>query len=82
MDHSFLIELLNYKIKFTYTSKYLIINYLKVKLLIGVDSNLILEFLSVNKTFTDYVLEPPFGGRGSKNELKGSNSFIAKMYEG
>jgi len=39
MDHSFLIELLNYKIKFTYTSKYLIINYLNVKLLIGVDSN-------------------------------------------
>jgi len=40
MDHSFLIELLNYKIKFTYTSKYLIINYLNVKLLIGVDSSL------------------------------------------
>src|ERR1035437_4326045 len=44
--------------------------------------NLILESLSANKTFTDCVLEPPFGGRGSKIELKVTNSFIVKLYEG
>jgi len=28
------------------------------------------------KLFTNYILEPPFGGRGSKIELKRFNSFL------
>jgi len=62
MDHSFLIELLNYKIKFTYTSKYLIINYLNVKLLIGVDSS-----------FSIIVFTQPQKGEGGKDILKKYN---------